>query len=783
MRNCTRSSHAHPADRSSLEQVASTFGRVLDVTDIHTILEQDAQLQGMLKELRPEASLEHQGSYGHHGHLFGDDGDIISCAGVMNTKKMTRRQGGLSGWLHAHVTHRALKSTAKRPDGLAGEDEDEGFAAAAVLFGVIHPNGRFRTMWNLVMTALILYSAVVVPMQLAFWNDFQSDGWRALNYVIDVVFILDIIVNFRTGFIVGGHYVNDPWASAIHYLRGGFAVDFVGSFPLNVILDATSAGSEDYNAASRVNRLLRLFRMFKLARMLKLAKYTQNIELLQHNPGVMRIMRLSAISLLLCHLLGCIWWLVADLERTSPPEWFGMDRPGMSVAENLWMPEAYLVNASLALKLTHSFYWGAGMVTSLVPRDVEPATFLETVVTILAMFTGLIFHASVISALTSAMSSLDSSKAIKSEKLEAVKNYLQFKGIGGELKGRIIEFYEYLLTSSQSGEHERALLKDIPTNLSMQLAISVNKRLIKPVPYFATFTDTALLAIVAKLKPLIFVPSQVVVKDGTTLKAIYFINRGIAQILRHLGTKEERLIGGLQPLDHFGLESFVRRGKVKVSLIAVRTVTYCDMMGLAISDLTAIIAANNLEWAQERAAAAAEEAKRNEQPQERMKVRSLGLTSGFIKRLRLGGGAKKRPSAIEAEEEDSFRASVADAGAAAAGDAAGVAARRCRFAFDNVREAVAGRKQDGSIDGFHGSVAAMVAKARRIANDSSSDVGSGGGSGKKRADLAWALSDGEKARGSCRPKAGGPGGPLVKKRSTVARDQAPVQPPAYVQRV
>ena len=120
---------------------------------------------------------------------------------------------------------------------------------------------------------------------------------------------------------------------------------------------------------------------------------------------------------------------------------------------------------------------------------------------------------------------------------------------------------------------------------------------------------------------------------------------------------------------------------------------------------------------------------------------------------------------------------------AAPGDAPGVAARRCRFAFDNVREAVAGRKQDGSIDGFHGSVAAMVAKARRIANDSSTDVGSSGGSGKKRADLAWALSDGEKARGSCRPKAGGPGGPLVKKRSTVARGQAPVQPPAYVQRV
>ena len=49
------------------------------------------------------------------------------------------------------------------------------------------------------------------------------------------------------------------------------------------------------------------------------------------------------------------------------------------------------------------------------------------------------------------MSSLDSAQAIASEKLEA-RNYLTFKGVGPELRARIIEFYEYLLTSSQSGE-------------------------------------------------------------------------------------------------------------------------------------------------------------------------------------------------------------------------------------------------------------------------------------------------------------------------------------------
>jgi hypothetical protein len=31
----------------------------------------------------------------------------------------------------------------------------------------------------------------------------------------------------------------------------------------------------------------------------------------------------------------------------------------------------------------HAFFWGAGMVTSLVPRDIEPLTILESIITVM----------------------------------------------------------------------------------------------------------------------------------------------------------------------------------------------------------------------------------------------------------------------------------------------------------------------------------------------------------------------------------------------------------------
>ena len=38
------------------------------------------------------------------------------------------------------------------------------------------------------------------------------------------------------------------------------------------------------------------------------------------------------------------------------------------------------------MKYMHAFFWGAGMVTSLVPRDIEPLTIMEAIVTTSTMF-------------------------------------------------------------------------------------------------------------------------------------------------------------------------------------------------------------------------------------------------------------------------------------------------------------------------------------------------------------------------------------------------------------
>ena len=104
--------------------------------------------------------------------------------------------------------------------------------------------------------------------------------WFWLNFVVDMWFILDIIVNFRTGYVHEGHFVADDWLAAKAYMRGWFLTDCLGTFPLNIVIMIAnptnpygdeSIGTGDA-AGARANRMIRLLRMAKLAKLARMAK-------------------------------------------------------------------------------------------------------------------------------------------------------------------------------------------------------------------------------------------------------------------------------------------------------------------------------------------------------------------------------------------------------------------------------------------------------------------------------------------------------------------------------
>jgi len=136
-------------------------------------------------------------------------------------------------------------------------------------------------------------------------------------------------------------------------------------------------------------------------------------------------------------------------------------------------------------------------------------------------------NAIIISSTTSAVTSVDSAAQYAKQQLDRVTQYLQFQGIEPGLRGRITEFYKYMLSAAQSSVEQTRFFQDLPPQLNMLLAIEMNRPLIINCQLFQVLDNEKILLLLAKLIPCTFLPKQVIIRAGQPSRAMYFIIRGL----------------------------------------------------------------------------------------------------------------------------------------------------------------------------------------------------------------------------------------------------------------
>ena len=94
---------------------------------------------------------------------------------------------------------------------------------------------------------MAIYNSFQIPFEIAFDPaDMKLPGFTALNSLIDLVFLMDIIVNFRTTFydIETGDEVFDSKRTGKVYLKGRFTIDLLSTLPFdNIALIFTQSSS------------------------------------------------------------------------------------------------------------------------------------------------------------------------------------------------------------------------------------------------------------------------------------------------------------------------------------------------------------------------------------------------------------------------------------------------------------------------------------------------------------------------------------------------------------
>ena len=123
----------------------------------------------------------------------------------------------------------------------------------------------FKTVWDWMILALTFYTAITVPYNTAFKNKTMDQvPLLVIDSIVDVVFFIDIILNFHTTFVgASGEVISDPKIIRMNYLKSWFVIDLLSCLPYDVFnafqdVDEVSQQSCLRLLKSRINRIKHL---------------------------------------------------------------------------------------------------------------------------------------------------------------------------------------------------------------------------------------------------------------------------------------------------------------------------------------------------------------------------------------------------------------------------------------------------------------------------------------------------------------------------------------------
>lgn len=174
-------------------------------------------------------------------------------------------------------------------------------------FTILHYS-PFKAVWDWLILLLVIYTAILTPYSAAFLlNDQEEQKRRECGYscnplnvvdlIVDIMFIIDILINFRTTYVnQNEEVVSHPAKIAIHYFKGWFLIDMVAAIPFDLLI--FGSGSDEV-----CNLLLILCMYFVFFR---LVVFFSQGALLHITPGMLGLLYLPLFHYLKREYFGSI---------------------------------------------------------------------------------------------------------------------------------------------------------------------------------------------------------------------------------------------------------------------------------------------------------------------------------------------------------------------------------------------------------------------------------------------------------------------------------------------
>jgi len=447
----------------------------------------------------------------------------------------------------------------------------------------------FKAIWDWVVLFLVMYTAIITPYMAAFvltreankkgrgtatTINIEDDPLVIVDYIVDVMFIIDIFINFRTTFVdCNDEVVSDPCRVAVNYMKGWFMVDLLAAIPFELLI---MIGNTDQTTT--------LIGLLKTARLLRLVRVARKLDRYSEY-GTALLMLLMFGFALVAHWLACVWYAIGNFEQPHENSLGWLTQLGEST--NMPYNDSILDSGpDLQTKYLTALYFTLSSLTSVGFGNVSANTNAEKIFTILIMFMGALMHAIIFGNVTAIIQRLYSGMAHYHATMRKVREFIRFYQIPSPLRQRLEDYsqYDYSYTN---GIDMNEVLRNFPEGLQADICLHLNRQLLSSSQAFRNCSPGCLRALSLKLCTTHCPPGDYIIHNGDEISTLYWIGRGTVEIIQ-----SDTIIAILGKGDsfgeNFGLQANCATGKSRAS---VRALTYCDLHSISRDNLLYIMRA------------------------------------------------------------------------------------------------------------------------------------------------------------------------------------------------
>ncbi|XP_052129683.1 potassium voltage-gated channel protein eag isoform X2 [Frankliniella occidentalis] len=426
----------------------------------------------------------------------------------------------------------------------------------------------FKAIWDWIILCLTFYTAIMVPYNVAFKNKTSEDvSLLVVDSIVDVIFFIDIVLNFHTTFVgPGGEVVSDPKVIRMNYLKSWFIIDLLSCLPYDVFnaFDHDEDGIGSLFSALKVVRLLRLGRVVR-----KLDRYLEY--------GAAMLILLLCFYMLVAHWLACIWYSIgrSDADNGIQYSWlWKLANVTQSPYLYAWnnetnMPELTNGPSRKTMYVT-ALYFTMTCMTSVGFGNVAAETDNEKIFTICMMIIAALLYATIFGHVTTIIQQMTSATAKYHDMLNNVREFMKLHEVPKGLSERVMDYVVSTWAMTKGLDTDK-VLNYCPKDMKADICVHLNRKVFNEHPAFRLASDGCLRALAMHFTMSHSAPGDLLYHTGESIDSLCFIVTGSLEVIQ-----DDEVVAILGKGDVFG-DSFWKDSAVGQSAANVRALTYCDL--------------------------------------------------------------------------------------------------------------------------------------------------------------------------------------------------------------